>query len=296
MIKHLPFYIVHAFVGQDLRGNPAGVCVLDHWPADSLLMYIAAENQLPETTFIVRHGEDFDIRWFTPITEVDLCGHGTLAAAWVVFHHLEMLANEITFKTMQAGELIATRKGEMICLDFPIREPVPELEEEVLADLKSVIGIQPIQTVRNRDLIAVLKTAQDVINVKPNLVKMLELPCIAVVVTAPGGDRCDFVSRFFAPSKGLDEDHVTGSAHCTLVPYWSQRLKKNTLHAIQVSPRGGELFCSIGSDRVLLSGRTRSYLKGELHVSWQEREAPLTTHTRAASHHQSSKAPHPNGH
>jgi predicted PhzF superfamily epimerase YddE/YHI9 len=250
---------VDAFAGETFRGNPAAVCLLDAWLADATLQNIAAENNLSETAFIVPHGGEFDLRWFTPTTEVDLCGHATLAAAAVLFTERNFAGDTIRFHS-RSGLLLVSRAGEVFTLDFPARPPEAcEPPEALLCGL----GRRPAHVFKSRDYLAVFATEAEVRALAPDFVALKTLDCLGVIATAPGGDS-DFVSRFFAPAAGIDEDPVTGSAHCTLVPYWSQRLGKTTLFARQVSRRGGELFCRLAGDRVHIGGKAVLYLRGEI--------------------------------
>jgi predicted PhzF superfamily epimerase YddE/YHI9 len=257
----LPIYQIDAFTGALFRGNPAAVCPLEAWLDTALMQSIAAENNLAETAFIVSAGEDYDLRWFTPEVEVKLCGHATLASAFVVFRYLRPDAPSATFHS-QSGPLTVTRDGDLLTLDFPALPAVPEPAPPGLVES---LGTAPLEVLRARDHVAVYGTEADVRALRPDFERMKTLPGLGVIATAPGSD-CDFVSRFFAPGAGIPEDPVTGSAHCTLVPYWAQRLGKDRLHARQVSPRGGELFCEARGERVSLGGRAVLYLEGSIHV------------------------------
>lgn len=257
----IPIHQVDAFTSRVFGGNPAAVCRLERWLPDDLLRSIAAENNLSETAYVVRNGEGFDIRWFTPVTEVDLCGHATLATAHVLFS-LEPGRDVIAFSS-QSGELRVRRDGGMLQLDFPVREPVPIAPVPVLAE---ALGEPPAEIlVSSRDHLAVYGSEERVRGLAPDMAKLAALDLFGVIVTAPG-TGCDFVSRFFAPAEGVPEDPVTGSAHCTLVPYWAKRLGKASLHARQISKRGGELRCTLAGDRVLISGHAVTYLEGTIEV------------------------------
>lgn len=255
----IPIYQVDAFTGQLFAGNPAAVCPLESWLPDSQMQAIAAENNLAETAFFVRAGGRYQLRWFTPKVEVDLCGHATLASAFVVFRYLDPDGQCVAFDT-RSGELIVRREGEMLAMDFPARtpEPVP-----VSAKLIVGLGKTPFEVLAARDYLALYASEDEVRGLHPDMTTLAAVDRFAVIATAPGHD-CDFVSRFFAPAQGVPEDPVTGSAHCTLVPYWAERLGKTKLHARQVSARGGELFCELAGDRVILRGRTVLYLEGAL--------------------------------
>ncbi|HVP38233.1 MAG TPA: PhzF family phenazine biosynthesis protein [Candidatus Saccharimonadales bacterium] len=254
-----PMYQVDAFSAHRFHGNPAAVVLLPGWLADTTLQAVAAENNLAETAFVVPEGPGFHIRWFTPAVEIDLCGHATLASAFVLFTHGHATGDRVTFRSA-SGELAVEREGELLALDFPSRPA-----QEVGADpaLTAALGKAPARVAKARDLLAVFATEADVRGLQPDFVALARLDALGVIVTAPGTD-CDFVSRFFAPRAGIPEDPVTGSAHCTLVPYWSRRLGKTRLHARQVSPRGGELFCEDRGSRVRIAGRAVEYLKGTI--------------------------------
>lgn len=255
----LPYYEVSAFTTNPFGGNPAGVCPLDAWLPDSILQGIAANNNLAETAFTVSRAGGFDLRWFTPTVEMDLCGHATLAAASVLYHERGQHGDEVRFHS-RSGVLEVTRRHDLLTLDFPSRPPatcaVPEaLLRGLGAELKEVF--------KARDYLAVLSHESEVRDLKPDFSLLKSLDCLGIIATARGTD-CDFVSRFFAPGAGVDEDPVTGSAHCTLIPFWAQRLGKNNLFARQISHRGGELFCEQVGERVHIGGRAVHYLRGEI--------------------------------
>jgi len=247
----IPFYRVDAFTRNPFQGNPAAVCPLESWLPDATLQAIAMENQLSETAFFVSRNEpgEFDLRWFTPTTEVELCGHATLASAYVIFHRLDRACERIRFFT-RTGVLEVDREGERILLDFPARPPVQGGDFEGVA---VALGIRPRELLAARDYLAVFDREEEVRSLAPTMSKILELGCFAICATAPGEDA-DFVSRFFAPAVGVPEDPVTGSAHCTLIPFWAARLGKKKLFARQISPRGGELFCEDRGTRVRIGG------------------------------------------
>jgi PhzF family phenazine biosynthesis protein len=257
----LPCYHVDAFANSVFRGNPAAVCPLDTWLPDATLQKIAAENNLSETAFIVARGNEFDLRWFTPTTEVDLCGHATLAAAFVLFTERGVNAGSIHFHS-RSGVLTVSRAHDLLTLDFPSRPPSPCPAPE---DLVRGLGTKPRDVLKSRDYLAVFASEAEVRALKPDFVVLRTLDCLGIIVTAPG-DNCDFVSRFFAPAAGITEDPVTGSAHCTLIPYWSRRLGKLTLRARQISARGGELLCRAAGERVFIGGRATIYLRGEIQI------------------------------
>jgi PhzF family phenazine biosynthesis protein len=257
----IPYFHVDAFTSQQFAGNPAGVCIMEAWPPDAILQQIAFENNLSETAFVVARGDQFDLRWFTPAVEVDLCGHATLAAAHVLFVHLAQPGTAVRFES-KSGLLTVERAGDRLELDFPARLPQPCVTPEALG---RGLGRVPVEVRRARDYFAVLTTQAEVAALQPDMAALSELDCLGIIVTAPG-ERVDFVSRFFAPRAGIPEDPVTGSAHCSLVPYWSARLGKPQLTARQVSARGGELFCQDAGERVKIGGHAVTYLRGEIEV------------------------------
>ena len=257
----IPIYQIDAFANEIFRGNPAAVCPLDSWLEDAHLQAIAAENNLAETAYFVAQGEAYGLRWFTPQQEVDLCGHATLASAYVVFHYLKPEKKVVTFNS-QSGPLHVTRDGDLLCLDFPARAPVACSVSETLA---GALGRLPLEILCSRDYLAVYDSEDEVRALQPDFEKLKTLDRMGVIVTAPGR-TADFVSRFFAPGAGIPEDPVTGSAHCTLTPYWARRLDKAKLRAQQVSTRGGELFCELHGNRVLIAGRCVRYLEGTIYM------------------------------
>ena len=261
----LPYFHVDAFTSKVFAGNPAGVCPLTSWLPDETLQAIAAENRLSETAFLVGDGAEYELRWFTPETEVDLCGHATLAAAHVLFSHQGIDRNSPVRFSSQSGELVVTCHDHFYTLDFPAR---PGMPCAVPAGLVQALGVEPAEVYISRDILAVFGSRAEIETLRPDFDALARLDCLGVIVTAPDdqGDA-DFVSRFFAPGAGVPEDPVTGSAHCTLLPYWASRLGKNDLHALQVSARGGELFCEMRNDRVLISGRCVDYLTGTIRIA-----------------------------
>ncbi len=256
-----PFYHIDAFTDRPFAGNPAGVCFLDSWLDDILLLSIAAENNLSETAFLVKGDGSYELRWFSPKIEIDLCGHATLAAAFAIFSHREPPAGSVDFLT-KSGKLTVRREGDLLLMDFPSRKALPRT---IPAGLGKILGREPRHVLAARDLLVVYETEDEIRNLTPAMDGLLALEEFAVIVTAPGR-KVDFVSRFFAPKAGIPEDPVTGSSHCTLIPYWSERLGKKKLHAIQLSARGGELFCTDRGTRVTIGGRAVEYLSGELTV------------------------------
>jgi PhzF family phenazine biosynthesis protein len=263
MITQIPIYQVDAFTAEVFSGNPAAVCMLDAWLDDARLQAIAAENNLSETAFLVRTEDGFDLRWFTPVTEVALCGHATLASAFVLFVCRNWLANTVRFQTRKSGQLVVTRRGDLLEMDFPSR---PAHAQVPPAGLGEALGVAPERVYGSaEDLMVVLDNEKAVRDVQPDFVALDRIEARGVIVTARG-DRSDFVSRFFAPRVGIQEDPVTGSAHCVLVPYWAGVLGKSVLHAFQVSKRGGELFCTNAGQRVKIAGRAALYLEGTLTI------------------------------
>ncbi len=256
----IPIYQVDAFSDRLFAGNPAAVCPLESWLPDHTLQAIAAENNLAETAFFIpQSGGGYALRWFTPAIEVDLCGHATLATAYVLFECLKAPGDELHFHS-KSGELIVRRAGVRLALDFPARPPQ---HCEVHPRLIDALGTVPLEVLAARDYLVVYENEEQVRTLQPNMELLSQIDRFATIVTAPG-TGCDFVSRFFAPAKGVPEDPVTGSAHCTLIPYWARRFGKNTLHARQVSPRGGELWCELREDRVTMAGHARLYLQGSI--------------------------------
>lgn len=257
----VPIYQVDAFAERPFEGNPAAVCPLETWPDDALLQQIAAENNLSETAFFVREGEQYHLRWFTPTAEVDLCGHATLASAFVLFEFLGYEGETVTFFS-RSGPLHVCREGEMMTLDFPAEPPHPCAVPQAIVD---AFGTPPAEVLKGSDYIVVFEAGEELANLTPDFSALKRLELRGVCITARHGEY-DFVSRFFAPNYGIDEDPVTGSAHTQLTPYWAAKLGKNTLCARQLSPRGGELRCELRGDRVAISGRAVHYLTGEIFI------------------------------
>jgi PhzF family phenazine biosynthesis protein len=257
----IPYFEVDAFTSRVFGGNPAGVCLLEKWLPAAVMQNIAAENNFSETAFIVPRGPDFELRWFTPAIEIDLAGHPTLASAFVLFNEGKAAGDRIHFHS-RSGELVVTRQGDMLEMDFPSRPAAPCSAPEALV---RGLGKKPEAVFKARDYLAVFPTEADVRSLQPDTGILRALDALGIIATAPGSD-CDFVSRFFAPAAGINEDPVTGSAHCTLVPYWSRRLNKTKLFARQISKRGGELFCRQAGERVLIGGKAVLYLRGEIEL------------------------------
>ncbi len=258
-----PIYQVDAFASKVFAGNPAAVCPLDAWLPDDVMQAIALENNLSETAFLVKRGDGavYDLRWFTPAHEVDLCGHATLGSAYVVANHLDGGAAEVRFHT-RSGLLTVTREGEVYTLDFPVLPPQRIDDDPAVAE---ALGAAPRELWDQMDMMAVFGSEAEVAALTPDMTKVAALDTRGVIATAPG-DRCDFVSRFFAPRAGIPEDPVTGSAHCISTPYWAGRLGKNKLSARQISARGGALEVELRGERVLISGRVAPYLEGRIRV------------------------------
>ncbi len=254
-------YQVDAFASRVFEGNPAAVCPLDDWLEDSILQAIAEENNLSETAFFVRSAKGYELRWFTPVREVDLCGHATLATAHVIFEELGHTGTDITFET-RSGELFVRKDKGLLQMDFPAHPSKPCETIELLAE-----GLvrQPVEMLEADDYLAIFEREEDILAIKPDHALLSRLGLRGVIVTAPGKD-VDFVSRFFAPKYGIPEDPVTGSAHCTLTPYWAARLGKTNLTARQLSRRGGRLTCELREGRVLISGSAVTFMKGEISV------------------------------
>lgn len=261
----LPIYQIDAFTDSVFAGNPAAVVPLESWLPDATLLSIAAENNLAETAFFVPQGDGYELRWFTPTVEMDLCGHATLASAFAIATILEWGSNRITFTTRMAGVLTVTREGDLYTLDFPSRPPVP-LAEAPAGLVEALGGPQPVAVLKSRDLLVVYEDEATVRALSPDMSVLSRVDAFATCVTAPGRDGVDFVSRFFAPGGGVPEDPVTGSAHCTLVPYWAERLGKTRLEARQVSARGGALACELAGDRVKMGGKAVLYMEGSIVV------------------------------
>ncbi|HEY9846707.1 MAG TPA: PhzF family phenazine biosynthesis protein [Candidatus Caenarcaniphilales bacterium] len=258
----LPLFQIDAFTSHVFAGNPAAVCPLEAWLDDFRLQAIAAENNLSETAFLVRTEAHYQIRWFTPVQEVDLCGHATLAAAFVVFHCLEPGRQAVCFAS-KSGWLPVEQQGDRLLMKFPVQQPQAC---SAPADLVAGLRLQPREVFLAQKYLAVYDSEDEVRTLQPDFELLKQLDCLGVIVTAPGKKPIDFVSRFFAPRVGIPEDPVTGSAHCTLVPYWSNRLGKTQLQALQVSRRGGELFCEQLEDQVIIAGQAVKYLEGMIYL------------------------------
>lgn len=252
-------YIVDAFADRIFEGNPAAVCVLERWPDEALMMQITRENNLSETAFAVPQGDGYHLRWFTPSGEIDLCGHATLATAYVVTQFIQPGAETIRFQTL-SGLLTVKRRDDLLEMDFPAYT-LKRLE--VTDAITEALGVRPVEVWRARDLLCVLEREEDVVSLTPDMEKLKELKGALMQVTARGS-RYDCVSRSFAPKMGVPEDPVCGSGHCHIIPYWAERLGKTQLVARQASLRGGTLYCRMAGDRVFLAGRAALYARCEL--------------------------------
>jgi PhzF family phenazine biosynthesis protein len=259
----LTLYQVDAFTNKLFGGNPAAVIPLENWIADDVMQNLALENNLSETVFFVPSEEGYDIRWFTPAAEINLCGHATLASAFVLYHFLKFSKEKIVFHS-KSGKLEVQKKGDIYVMDFPAWKP--ERVYNYPGNLRGGLGLNEILAIyKHRDLLVLLESENDVRNAKPNFTAIKKWN-EKVIITAAGTSGIDFVSRFFAPSVGVDEDPVTGSAHSQLIPFWSDKLNKKEMHAKQLSPRGGELWVSYEGDRVTIAGQCVFYMKGEIEI------------------------------
>lgn len=259
----LSIFQVDAFTRKTFAGNPAAVVPLDQWLPDETMLAIAAENNLAETAFFAKNGDRYDIRWFTPAVEVNLCGHATLASGHVLFNELKAESDTVRFYSHRSGELSVTRDGDRLVLDFPA---YPVVEIENLPEVAAA-GVSPLKSweTQGNMLMMRLGSQQEVATLQPDMHRIAQLPYDEIIVTAKGDD-CDFASRMFAPRIGIPEDPVTGAIHCSLIPFWANELGKTELFARQVSKRGGEIFCELAGDRVKIAGHATLYLKGEIFV------------------------------
>ncbi|MDX2268866.1 MAG: PhzF family phenazine biosynthesis protein [Bryobacter sp.] len=260
----LQAFFVDAFTNRQFSGNQAALIPLENWLDAPLMQSIAAEHNLAETAFFVPQGADFELRWFTPKVEVDLCGHATLAAAFVLRECLGHGADTVRFHT-RSGELAVTWQNGWYTLDFPARPALPVAEEDLA--LRQGLGGEPVEILAARDYLVRFRTAAEVRALQPDFARLKQAKRFAVIATAPGeAEGIDFVSRFFAPAQGIDEDPVTGSAHCTLIPYWADQLGKQTFRARQISERGGDLRCEWRGERVAISGQAVLFAKSEIYI------------------------------
>ncbi len=259
----LPIYQVDAFTDKVFGGNPAAVCPLEHWLPDEVMQRIAIENSVAETAFFIPSNDGYELRWFTPEIEMDLCGHATLASAHVLIRHLGYSQPSIKFQS-KSGELLVTVEHELLTLNFPSRKPIKSDIPQIIRD---AFQEKPLEVLKARDYVLVFNNEETIRNMKPDqgMLNQINIDPGGIVVTAPGNE-VDFVSRFFTPQASIFEDPVTGSAHCSLIPYWSERLGKESMLALQVSPRAGKLLCKNSGDRVLISGEAVTYLEGKITI------------------------------
>lgn len=257
----IPLYQIDAFAKHPFEGNPAAICPLEQWLDDKTLLAIAEENNLSETAYFIKTSKGYHIRWFTPKTEVDLCGHATLAAAAVIFNELGHKEKSIVFES-KSGELTVVKDGERLVMNFPSQ---PATSCELPYNIKLAFNVQPVECLKSEDYILVLNNEHDVLTANPKLEYLNNIDLRGVIITA-SSEQYDFVSRFFAPKYGINEDPVTGSAYTQLTPYWAEQLNKNILHSKQVSQRGGELFCELDNDRVRIAGYAIKYMQGEIEI------------------------------
>ncbi len=261
----LKIYQVDAFTDQLFGGNPAAVVPLNKWLPSEIMQRIAMENNLAETAFFVPGDHTIDIRWFTPKVEVELCGHATLASAHVLFNHLNFREDKILFKTLKRGDLSVIKKGNQIDMDFPA-DKIKTVSAEESRDLANALDISPIEGYRGSDdYLVILRSEENVVAFNPDFLAIKKLAARGIIISAPGSTS-DFVSRCFFPRYGIDEDPVTGSAHTLLTPYWSNRLGKTRLSAIQASERAGHLLCEVRGERVILTGSAVTYMTGEINI------------------------------
>jgi len=263
------YYVVDVFTDKSFCGNPAGVCLLDKNIPDETMQNIAMENNLSETAFLLKQDGYYDLRWFTPQVEVDLCGHATMASAYILFRSLEKNTNVLKFHTL-SGVLTVEQKGDMLWMNFPSR---PAVQGSRYDSIGRAFGVEKYEVYKSADLLVVIDNEETIKSISPDfdILKNVKIEAdipgddFGVIITAPGGD-CDFVSRFFAPNAGINEDPVTGRAHCVLIPYWSKRLGKSSMTARQLSKRGGQIWCEDAGDRVMIGGKAVLYSSGEIHV------------------------------
>lgn len=256
----IKMYQIDAFTEKLFSGNPAAVIPLTNWLSDELLQNIARENNLSETAFYLKDNNEYQIRWFTPQEEVDLCGHATLAASYVIFRNEDQFLKTIRFNSNSGPLRVTENENGLYALDFPARRPATV---EMESHLTRCFNTMPVAIYRSRDYLFLFSNEKDIIDLKPDFDAIRQLDSLGVIATATG-ERHDFVSRFFAPKVGINEDPVTGSSHTTLIPFWSERLGKNKLTAYQHSSRGGELFCQYMNDRVIIAGKAVQYMEGEI--------------------------------
>lgn len=265
-MRKMKMYQVDAFTQKLFAGNPAAVCVLDEWLPDEIMQSIAAENNLAETAFTVNQNNQFEIRWFTPTVEVDLCGHATLATAFVLFQLLDYPVNLIPFWSPRSGSLSVSNQNGLFQLDFPT-DKLEKVSTQQYHEITDCIGMLPVELFKGKtDYLAVIDSEDELLRLIPNFDAIQQLHARGLIVTAPGNE-VDFVSRFFAPQSGVDEDPVTGSAHTSLIPYWHNRIGKTQMRARQISKRGGDLICEFQGERCFIGGHARLYLTGEIEIN-----------------------------
>jgi PhzF family phenazine biosynthesis protein len=263
----MEYHVIDVFTDKLFSGNPAGVCVLNEWLSDDILQSIAAENNLSETAFAVKQDGYYNLRWFTPAFEIELCGHATMASAFVLFEETEKSAEKIYFKTL-SGIVAVAREKDMLYLDFPARPVTPCQSYQTF---EKAFGVKPVADYKAVDFLLLLDSEETLRGINPDFTVLKEIAAEAddyrfgIIVTAKGND-CDFVSRFFAPHAGIDEDPVTGRAHCSLIPFWSEKLGKKIMTAQQLSGRGGVLFCEDCGERVKIGGKAVRYLRGDISI------------------------------
>jgi len=265
----MQYHVIDVFTDKLFGGNPAGVCLLEWWPHDDVLQSIAAENNLSETAFLVKQDGYYDLRWFTPAIEIDLCGHATIAGAFVLFEEIEKAASEIKFRTL-SGIMAVKRENDLLFLDFPARpvSPCPMYQT-----FEKAFGVSPVEVFKAVDFLVLIENEETLRAINPDFLLLKQLKSEAkldndsfgIIITAKGSD-CDFVSRFFAPNAGINEDPVTGRAHCSLIPFWKERLGKSRMTARQLSKRGGMLFCEDRNERVRIGGKAVRYLRGDIEM------------------------------
>ena len=259
----IPFFQVDAFSSKAFGGNPAAICILNSWLNNDVLQKIASENNLSETAFLVSTSPgNYELKWFTPTIEIDLCGHATLASAFVLFEYYDQGKTNLKFQTA-SGELSVQKAANLLSMKFPARPPVEANPPEILTE---TLGVEASYVLESRDLLAVFEDENTIQNMTPDFNKIKKIKSHFGVIASAPGKLTDFVSRFFAPNAGVNEEPVTGSAHCTLIPYWAKRLNKNKLHAYQLSSRKGELFCGYSGDQVSIAGHSVLFAKGEIYI------------------------------